>query len=74
MDELMDDADFLADILSVGRDNEGAFWPLIKMPYRLSRTPAKVRTVPSRLEPVMVQFTEKHESTNEIPITNTHES
>jgi crotonobetainyl-CoA:carnitine CoA-transferase CaiB-like acyl-CoA transferase len=74
MDELMDDADFLADILSVGRDNEGAFWPLIKMPYRLSRTPAKVRTVPSCLEPVMVQFTEKHESTNEIPITNTHES
>lgn len=74
MDELMDDADFLADVLSVGQDNEGAFWPLIKMPYRLSRTPAKVRTVPSRLEPVMVQSTEKHESTNEIPIANTQES
>ncbi|MFM0555644.1 CoA transferase [Paraburkholderia sediminicola] len=74
MDELMDDADFLADILSVGRDNDGAFWPLIKMPYRLSRTPAKVRTVPGRPEPVMVQTTEKHESTNEISITNTQES
>ncbi|MFM0173304.1 CaiB/BaiF CoA-transferase family protein [Paraburkholderia sediminicola] len=74
MDELMDDADFLADILSVGRGNDGAFWPLIKMPYRLSRTPAKVRTVPGRPEPVMVQTTEKHESTNEISITNTQES
>ena len=53
MDELMDDADFLADVLSVGRDEGGAFWPLIKMPYRLSRTPAKVRTVPARPKPVM---------------------
>jgi crotonobetainyl-CoA:carnitine CoA-transferase CaiB-like acyl-CoA transferase len=53
MDELMDDADFLADVLSVGRDDDGAFWPLIKMPYRLSHTPAKVRTVPGRPEPVM---------------------
>jgi crotonobetainyl-CoA:carnitine CoA-transferase CaiB-like acyl-CoA transferase len=54
VDELMDDADFLADVLSVGRGNDGAFWPLIKMPYRLSRTPAKVRTVPGCPEPVMV--------------------
>jgi hypothetical protein len=47
-DELMDDADFLADVLTVGRDDDGAFWLLIKMPYRLSNTPTKVRTVPGR--------------------------
>lgn len=74
MDELMDDADFLTDILSVGWDNEGLFWPLIKMPYRLSRTPAKVRTVPGRPEPVMVQSTRQQESADNVCISNPQEN
>jgi crotonobetainyl-CoA:carnitine CoA-transferase CaiB-like acyl-CoA transferase len=44
--ELIDDGDFLADMLSVARDANGAFWPVLKVPYRLSRTPARVRAVP----------------------------
>ncbi len=44
--ELIEDGDFLADVLSVARDARGAFWPVIKVPYRLSRTPARVRAVP----------------------------
>jgi len=74
MSELMDDADFLADILSVGWDNDGTFWPLIKVPYRLSRTPAKVRTVPGRPEPVMAQRTREQDSTDETYSPNTQES
>jgi hypothetical protein len=48
--ELLDDADFLADVLSVARDPGGAFWPVLKVPYRLSRTPARVRAVPGAPE------------------------
>ncbi|HWT36370.1 MAG TPA: CoA transferase [Paraburkholderia sp.] len=44
--ELIEDGDFLADVLSVARDASGAFWPVLKVPYRLSRTPARVRAVP----------------------------
>ncbi|CAD6519502.1 CoA transferase [Paraburkholderia sabiae] len=44
--ELIEDGDFLADVLSVARDANGAFWPVLKVPYRLSRTPARVRAVP----------------------------
>jgi hypothetical protein len=46
VDELLDDGDFLADVLSVGRDRNGVFWPILKVPYRLTRTPAKVRVIP----------------------------
>ncbi|AUT70466.1 CaiB/BaiF CoA-transferase family protein [Paraburkholderia hospita] len=46
VDELIEDGDFLADVLSVARDASGAFWPILKVPYRLSRTPARVRAVP----------------------------
>jgi len=48
VDELMEDADFVTDILSVGRGADGAFWPVLKVPYRLARTPAVVRTVPGK--------------------------
>ncbi|MBN3752764.1 CoA transferase [Paraburkholderia sp. Tr-20389] len=44
--ELVEDGNFLADMLSVARDGSGAFWPVLKVPYRLSRTPARVRAVP----------------------------
>jgi hypothetical protein len=45
VDELMDDADFLGDVLGAGTDENGAFWPVVKLPYRLHRTPGKVATV-----------------------------
>jgi crotonobetainyl-CoA:carnitine CoA-transferase CaiB-like acyl-CoA transferase len=48
--ELMEDGDFLADVLTVGRGPDGGFWPVLKVPYRLSRTPAKVRVVPGAPE------------------------
>jgi crotonobetainyl-CoA:carnitine CoA-transferase CaiB-like acyl-CoA transferase len=48
--ELIEDGDFLADALSVARDANGAFWPVLKVPYRLSRTPARVRAVPGAPE------------------------
>jgi len=44
--ELMEDGDFLADILGVATDPNGGFWPILKVPYRLSHTPARVRAVP----------------------------
>jgi crotonobetainyl-CoA:carnitine CoA-transferase CaiB-like acyl-CoA transferase len=46
VDELMEDADFLTDVLTIGRGPDGGFWPVLKVPYRLSRTPARVRVVP----------------------------
>lgn len=46
VDELLEDGDFLADVLSTARDVNGAFWPVLKVPYRLSKTPASVRAVP----------------------------
>ncbi|BBU32431.1 hypothetical protein BTHE68_61650 (plasmid) [Burkholderia sp. THE68] len=52
VDELLEDRDFLADVLSAARDANGAFWPVLKVPYRLSRTPASVRAVPGAPEPV----------------------
>ncbi|MBP0590635.1 CoA transferase [Paraburkholderia sp. LEh10] len=48
--ELIEDGDFLADVLSVARDANGAFWPVLKVPYRLARTPARVRAVPGAPE------------------------
>jgi crotonobetainyl-CoA:carnitine CoA-transferase CaiB-like acyl-CoA transferase len=48
--ELIEDGDFLVDVLSVARDTRGAFWPVLKVPYRLSRTPARVRAVPGAPE------------------------
>ncbi|SAK77226.1 formyl-CoA transferase [Caballeronia arationis] len=50
VNELVEDGDFLADVLSVARDANGAFWPVLKVPYRLSRTPARVRAVPGAPE------------------------
>ncbi|SAK80072.1 formyl-CoA transferase [Caballeronia pedi] len=52
VDELLEDRDFLADVLSAARDANGAFWPVLKVPYRLSRTPASVRAVPGAPESV----------------------
>ncbi|SAL44516.1 formyl-CoA transferase [Caballeronia arvi] len=46
VDELLEDGDFLADVLSAARDANGAFWPVLKVPYRLAKTPASVRAVP----------------------------
>ncbi|SAK87478.1 formyl-CoA transferase [Caballeronia calidae] len=46
VDELLEDGDFLADILSAARDANGVFWPVLKLPYRLTKTPARVRAVP----------------------------
>lgn len=46
VDELLQDGDFLADVLSAARDEHGAFWPVLKPPYRLSKTPACVRGIP----------------------------
>ncbi|SAL45469.1 formyl-CoA transferase [Caballeronia peredens] len=46
VDELLEDRDFLADVLSAARDPQGAFWPVLKVPYRLTKTPARVRAVP----------------------------
>nr|WP_255208916.1 CoA transferase [Paraburkholderia youngii] len=45
--ELMGDGDFLADVMSVARDANGTFWPVLTVPYRLSSTPARICTVPS---------------------------
>jgi hypothetical protein len=42
----MGNGDFLADVLSVARDANGTFWPVLKVPYRLSSTPARICTVP----------------------------
>jgi crotonobetainyl-CoA:carnitine CoA-transferase CaiB-like acyl-CoA transferase len=53
VDELIEDGDFLADVLSVARDANGAFWPIVKVPYRLSRTPARVRIMPGAPEVVV---------------------
>jgi crotonobetainyl-CoA:carnitine CoA-transferase CaiB-like acyl-CoA transferase len=50
VEELLADPDFAIDVLTVGRDNNGRFWPLLNVPYRLSKTPAMVRTVPSTQE------------------------
>jgi crotonobetainyl-CoA:carnitine CoA-transferase CaiB-like acyl-CoA transferase len=50
--EFIEDPDFLYDVLSVGRDDNGTFWPVLKIPYRLSRTPATVRAVPGLLKPI----------------------
>ncbi|SEJ67896.1 hypothetical protein SAMN05192539_1015118 [Paraburkholderia diazotrophica] len=44
--EVITDGDFLADVLSVARDANGTFWPVLRMPYRLSATPARICTVP----------------------------
>jgi crotonobetainyl-CoA:carnitine CoA-transferase CaiB-like acyl-CoA transferase len=52
VDELLDDADFLADMLSAARDANGACWPVLKVPYRLTKTPASVRAVPGAPQPV----------------------
>ncbi|SAK43454.1 formyl-CoA transferase [Caballeronia hypogeia] len=46
VDELLQDGDFLADVLSAARDANGAFWPVLKAPYRLTKTPACVRAAP----------------------------
>lgn len=46
IDELLQDGDFFADIMSAARDANGSFWPVLKLPYRLSRTPARVRAIP----------------------------
>ena len=46
VEELMDDADFLGDVLAAGIDDNGAFWPIVKLPYRLHRTPGRVAAVP----------------------------
>jgi crotonobetainyl-CoA:carnitine CoA-transferase CaiB-like acyl-CoA transferase len=61
VDELLDDGDFLADVLSVGRDRNGVFWPILKVPYRLTRTPAKVRVVPGSPVAVDVRDTAEDE-------------
>ena len=45
VDELMQDADFLGDVLAAGTDENGGFWPLVKLPYRLNRTPGRVAAV-----------------------------
>jgi hypothetical protein len=50
VDELLEDSDFLADVLSAARDANGAFWPVLKVPYRLAKTPARVRAVPGAPE------------------------
>ncbi|MDR5781882.1 CoA transferase [Caballeronia sp. LZ065] len=46
VDELLQDGNFLADVLSAARDEHGAFWPVLKPPYRLTKTPACVRAIP----------------------------
>ncbi|MDB5577621.1 MAG: dehydratase [Bradyrhizobium sp.] len=45
VDELMEDADFLGDVLAAGTDENGAFWPVVKLPYRLHRTPGRVAAI-----------------------------
>ncbi|MGF6970678.1 crotonobetainyl-CoA:carnitine CoA-transferase CaiB-like acyl-CoA transferase [Paraburkholderia sp. WC7.3g] len=52
--ELIEDGDFLADVLSVARDAKGTFWPVLKVPYRFSSTPARIRTVPGAPRSAMV--------------------
>ncbi|WP_321799562.1 CoA transferase [Caballeronia sp. J97] len=52
VDELLEDGDFLADVLSAARDASGVFWPVLKVPYRLTKTPARVRAVPGAPQPV----------------------
>ncbi|SAK88963.1 hypothetical protein AWB82_06221 [Caballeronia glebae] len=52
VDELLEDSDFLADVLGAARDASGAFWPMLKLPYRLTKTPARVRAVPGAPQPV----------------------
>ncbi|SIT44163.1 hypothetical protein BN2476_380066 [Paraburkholderia piptadeniae] len=52
--ELIADGDFLADVLSVARDANGTFWPVLKMPYRLSDTPARICNVPGEPRSPMV--------------------
>ncbi|KDR27130.1 hypothetical protein BG60_18535 [Caballeronia zhejiangensis] len=46
VDEFLDDSDFLADVLSSARDANGRFWPVLKLPYRLTKTPARARALP----------------------------
>jgi crotonobetainyl-CoA:carnitine CoA-transferase CaiB-like acyl-CoA transferase len=52
--EFIADGDFLADVLSVARDANGTYWPVLKMPYRLSATPARICTVPDESRSPMV--------------------
>ncbi|OAJ56096.1 acyl-CoA transferase [Paraburkholderia ginsengiterrae] len=68
VDELIDDSDFLSDMLTVGRDPDGAFWPILKVPYRFSRTPAKVRTVPGPPESVAVDDASGMKSIAGLPV------
>ncbi len=57
MHELIEDGDFIADLLSVARDANGTFWPVLKVPYRLSSTPARIFTVPGAPRSAMVLTT-----------------
>ncbi|MPW21059.1 CoA transferase [Paraburkholderia sp. CNPSo 3157] len=52
--ELIADSDFLADVLSVARDAKGTFWPVLRVPYRLSATPARICNVPGEPRSPMV--------------------
>jgi len=63
VDELLNNPDFAIDVLTAGRDDDGHFWPLLNVPYRLAKTPATVRTVPSIQEraPGAVPGNEAHE-------------
>lgn len=47
--ELVNEPDFVNDVVTVGRDPQGAYWPLTKLPYRFHRTPGLSLTVPGHL-------------------------
>jgi crotonobetainyl-CoA:carnitine CoA-transferase CaiB-like acyl-CoA transferase len=43
---LMRDVEFRETALSTATDSDGHAWPIIRLPYRLSQTPARIRQVP----------------------------
>jgi crotonobetainyl-CoA:carnitine CoA-transferase CaiB-like acyl-CoA transferase len=54
---LMRDAVFRDDALSTATDPNGDSWPVVKLPYQLSQTPAHVRQVPGAPERPMRRAT-----------------
>jgi crotonobetainyl-CoA:carnitine CoA-transferase CaiB-like acyl-CoA transferase len=44
--EVVEDSDFLHDLLSAARDPNGVFWPVLKTPYRFTSAPVVPPTLP----------------------------
>ncbi|GAB3093020.1 hypothetical protein GCM10027287_39810 [Bordetella muralis] len=51
VEALLQDPDFQMDVLTMASDPNGTLWPVLKPPYRLSHTPARVSSVPGHAQP-----------------------